>query len=245
MSRAPLIAINGLYESAGGPKVTLRQRYPDAVVQAGGVPVVIPPVGLDLGELLERVDGVVFSGGDDFDMERLGRGATHPAATPTHGPKQDFDFALAEACLEREIPTLGICYGMQVLALTGPCPLLQHLPEDRPEAGNHSGGVEHPVELAQGTKLAALLGVRILSVVSRHHQAIGAAAGGWRVAATDSQGLIEAIERDDHPFALGVQWHPELSAPETPHGRLFEGLVEAAREYARSREAVGEETSRW
>ena len=132
-----------------------------------------------------------------------------------------------------------------MLALEAGGTLLQHLPEDRPGCRNHAGGVEHPVRVAQGTKLAAVLGVETLSVVSRHHQAVGEVAGPWSVAATDEEGLIEAVERAQHPFALGVQWHPELSDPDTPHGRLFEGLVAAACRQAEERVAVGPEASRW
>ena len=79
------------------------------------------------------------------------------------------------------------------------------------------------------TKLADLVGVELITVVSRHHQALSAVGPRWIVSASDDEGLIEAIERPDHPFAVGVQWHPELSPPSSPHGRIFEGLVAAAR----------------
>jgi putative glutamine amidotransferase len=202
------------------------------VRRAGGTPIILPfleaPSGEELDALVSAADAVILTGGDDFDMERLGLGATHPRATPTPASKQDFDLALARLCLERGLPTLGICYGMQLLALAEGGRLYQHLPEDLPDAAEHAGGVQHAVHLGAETKLASLLGVQQLSVISCHHQALSAVTGPWSVAGTDEQGLIEAIERADHPFAIGVQWHPELSPTDSPHSRLFEGLVEAA-----------------
>jgi gamma-glutamyl-gamma-aminobutyrate hydrolase PuuD len=237
--RPPLIAINGLFEPGPPAKLVLATRYADAVRRAGGLPLVIAPLAADdaegLSQLLERVEGLLFSGGDDFATERLGLGPTHAHATPTPTAKQDFDFALARAALERGVPTLGICYGMQLLGLAEGGALFQHLPEDRPGSQEHAGGAIHAVRSARGSRLGALLQAEELDVVSRHHQALSKVGRPWSVVATDAQGLIEAIERAGHPFALGVQWHPELSAPDSPHARLFRGLVEAARARQESR----------
>jgi putative glutamine amidotransferase len=142
--------------------------------------------------------------------------------------KQDLDVELARAAIELGRPVLGICYGMQLLALVEGGSFYQHLPEDLPGSRDHSGGVVHEVELRPETKLARALRVDRLDVVSRHHQAVAALGPKWRTAAVDDQGLIEGIERADHPFALGVQWHPELAQPGSPDERLFEALIEAA-----------------
>ncbi len=226
----PLIAINGELTSGETPGVALKNRYADAVLKAGGIPLVIAPVGgpADVRRLLQRVDGLLLSGGDDFDTERLGLGPTHPAAKPVPSAKQDFDFELVRAALELQLPVLGICYGMQLLALVEGGALHQHLPEERPGGAPHSGGVVHSVALEPRSRLEALLEVPALDVVSRHHQAVRAVGGPWRVAGRDPEGLIEAIERTDHPFAFGVQWHPELSAEGGPNDRLFRALVFAA-----------------
>jgi putative glutamine amidotransferase len=224
----PFIAIVGELAVGERTETRLSQRYVDAVERAGGAPFVVAyggPAAVD--ELLEHADGLVFSGGDDFDTARLGLGPTHPAARPVPTAKQDFDFVLARRALAAGLPTLGICYGMQLLALCGGGGLFQHLPDDRPARAGHSGGVRHAVRVAPSSKLRAVTGVARLEVISRHHQAIATVGPDWRVGATDDEDLIEAVEHAGHPFALGVQWHPELS-DDPAQARLFAALIEAA-----------------
>jgi gamma-glutamyl-gamma-aminobutyrate hydrolase PuuD len=226
----PLIAIVGELTADG--RLSLPARYAAAVARAGGLPLAVAPGvdGVVAAEVLERVDGLLFAGGDDFDTERLGLGPTHPAARPVPGAKQDFDLALARAALADDVPVLGVCYGMQVLALAGGGRLLQHLPDDRPGHQEHRGGARHAVRATAGTKLARLLGVDPVTVISRHHQALAEVGLGWTVAAEDDEGLIEAVEHPGRRFALGTQWHPELEPAGGPQERIFRGLIEAAAE---------------
>ena len=188
------------------------------------------PVGgpRDIERMLEHVDGLLLSGGDDFDTARLGLGPTHREAVPVPAQKQDWDFALARLALERGLPVLGICYGMQLLGLAEGGRMLQHLPEDRPGCQEHRNKVVHTVALEPGSRLARLVEERALEVVSSHHQALETVGPRWKISAHDAEGLIEAIERDGHPFAVGVQWHPELAEEGSPHDRLFRGLIGAA-----------------
>jgi hypothetical protein len=115
----PLIAVNGLLETGERPALRLANRYCEAVLSAGGIPVAIPPIGTarDVERLLGSVDGLLLTGGDDFDMQRLGRARDASLGTAHAPEKQDFDVALAQAALAARIPVLGICYGMQLLAL--------------------------------------------------------------------------------------------------------------------------------
>ncbi len=247
-SAAPLIGVTGNLEpvrrGSGGTGLDLPLRYAEAVVAAGGVPVAVTYLeGLDpelhAQALLPRLDGILFSGGDDFATEPLGLGVTHPSASPVPALKQATDLALARAALASGLPVLGICYGCQLLGLAEGATLFQHLPEDRPPARPHTGDVSHGIHSLPGTKLAELLGLGEVDAISRHHQALRSVASPWTISATDGEGLIEAIERRHHPFALGVQWHPELPDPTfalgSPHGRLLEALVAAARAHRAAR----------
>ncbi len=233
----PIIGINGLLDVAGEPRLTLATRYAQSVLKAGGVPLALVPVGgpHDIERMLEHVDGVLFSGGDDFDTARLGLGPTHPEAVPVPAAKQDWDFALARAVIARGVPVLGICYGMQLLGLAEGGRILQHLPEDRPGCQEHRRKTVHPVLLEPGSRLARIVAERELDAVSSHHQALASLGKHWSVAARDREGLIEAIEREAHPFALGVQWHPELAPEGSAHDKLFRALVGAAAIAARKR----------
>lgn len=246
----PLIGINALFHAAD-PMLRLRQRYVEAVRLAGGLPVAIAahlgdPAERDaeIDAILERLDGLVLTGGDDFHAEPLGLGVTHPTAEATPRAKQDFDLALTRAALGAGLPTLGICFGMQCLGLAGGATLIQDLPSQRPDLTTaHADSARHPVRAREGTKLAGAIGLGPVDVVSRHHQALRTVPPPWIVSAVDDEGLVEAIELPGHPFAVGVQWHPEIpvDAPtpsasltpgmiqSSPHGALLRALVDAAR----------------
>jgi putative glutamine amidotransferase len=237
MPRPPLIAVSGLLETKGSPSLRLHNRYVAPLLEAGAVALAIPPLGSQdhWNALLERVDGLLLTGGDDFDAQRLGLGETHPTAVITPPEKQDQDLHMTRWALAADLPVLGICYGMQLLGIAGGAGLLQHLPEDRPNAQEHSGGIQHGVRVAPGSKLASAMGVgsQEIQVVSRHHQAIEQVPEPWVAVGWDAEGLIEAIEHSEHPFAVGVQWHPELAGPgPSPHTELFRSFIAAAEAHA-------------
>ena len=250
-TQRPLIAINGLYH-AEDPMLRLRQRYVDFVRRGGGIPVALT-AGLlpddasreeaaeldeELDQLLGRVDGLVLTGGDDFHAGPLGLGATHPSAEVTHLGKQRYDLALTRAALRRDLPTLGICFGMQCLGLSGGATLHQDLPKNLPNgalrAVSHAQSAIHTVTAQEGTKLANSAGLAPFPVVSRHHQALRTVPPPWIVSAMDDESLIEAIEHPGLKFAVGVQWHPELGSSLLPEDPAAEALLQSFLAAARS-----------
>jgi len=202
----------------------LDRSYAHAIEDAGGLAVLLPvQQGAAAAELVERVDGLLLPGGDDFAPDR-------PYPEDDHFDLADeaqlrFDRALLAAAVEGGKPVLGICYGMQLLALEAGGALHHHVPSDVPAALDHGGGGaasrDHGVEVSDGSRLASWIGAGEHRVNSRHHQAV-ADAGALRVAARSNDGLIEAVESTEGVPRVGVQWHPE-----TLDGPAGAGLLRA------------------
>jgi len=214
------------------PAALIPLAYVDAVEQAGGRAVVIPPTEDGVEETLAVLDGVVFSGGADVDPSRYG--AEPHAETDAPQARRDAgEMALLEAALDRDMPVLAICRGVQLLNVARGGDLVQHLPE---EIGNDDHKqvpgefAMHPVEVKQGTRLASIVGERS-DVTSHHHQGLGRVGEGLVETAWATDGTLEAVEDPDKRFTVGVQWHPEAGED----AALFEALVEQAREYRAAR----------
>jgi putative glutamine amidotransferase len=205
----------------------LTQTYVDAVAGAGGVPVVLPPVpGIE--DAIDRLDGLIISGGPDVSPDRYGQ-ERGPHTKVVRPDRDAAELALFAGAVQRGLPVLGICRGMQLMNVALGGTLIQHLPDVVGHDGHspaQNGMGEHKVEIGESGRLAAIVGPGHVAVPTHHHQGIDRLADGLTPTAWSEDGMIEAFELDAgaHPFALAVQWHPEAS---TEHG-LFRALVEAA-----------------
>ena len=206
------------------PEMALGMTYLRAIEAAGGMPVVLPPLG-DAEELLDRLDGVCLSGGPDLDPDAYGAVERHVELGPTEPSLDAFELALARAADARGMPVLGICRGAQALNVARGGTLHQHVPAHRQT--EPATATTHSVVVEAGSRLAQLLGTRPLRVNSFHHQAVDALGHGLRAVAHAADGTIEAIEAPGARFLLGVQWHAEGLVVAPRHRVLFEALVVA------------------
>jgi gamma-glutamyl-gamma-aminobutyrate hydrolase PuuD len=202
--------------------------YVRAVERAGARAVLVPPSDDGIDEILDAVDGLVFSGGSDLDPELYGQEA-HPETTGVVPERDSAELALLRAALERDVPVLAICRGSQILNVALGGDLVQHLPDHvghdghKEVAGTFS---EHDVAIEPDTRLAGIVGDRA-PIKSHHHQGLARIGSGLRPSARDEDGWVEAVEVPDRRFAVGVLWHPEAG----DDARLFEALVAEAAEY--------------
>jgi putative glutamine amidotransferase len=222
------------------PVIAIAWAKPDylrALELAGASIRELEPQSPDLTRALDAVDGVLLTGGVDVAPQWYGDPAVHP--TVEIDPLRDtVELALARAALERDLPTLAICRGEQVLNVAAGGTLIQDIPSTHPEALPHrvvhaKNALAHDITVAAGSHLERLLQPRLadhrLPVNSRHHQAVRDVAPSFVVSATAPDGIIEAIEKPDAAFCVGVQWHPENFWETGEFAALFEGLVAAAR----------------
>jgi putative glutamine amidotransferase len=243
----PLVGISGgliRTNEWSPPVVGHRQSYVEAVLQAGGLPVVLPPLTdlRALRTLYERLDGVLLSGGDDIDPVRYGE-APHPRLGAVSPERDTAELLLARWAIADGTPLLGICRGLQVINVARGGTLWQDLPSDHPEGLDHYASatlrrwdaIDHPVALAEGSRLAGLLGTTAIGLSSLHHQAVKRLGAGLRAVGYAPDGVVEAIEGDGEAFVVGVQGHPETlwQATEPRWRWLFAAFVAAARPTAR------------
>jgi len=237
----PVIGITGHTEQSARPLnlplFAIAPTYVQAVELGGGAPVVIPPhlEETRLRAILEHLDGLLLSGGGDILPALFGE-QDSGLLWFVDERRDRAELALARWALAEKLPLLAICRGIQVLNVATGGTLVQDIPTQVPDALSHSiiagrpkSSVAHTVEVAAGSRLAALVGAGELGVNSAHHQAVKDVGTGLVVTARAPDGIIEGLEIPDHPFCLGVQWHPEAMVESHPvMRRLFEGLIEAA-----------------
>jgi putative glutamine amidotransferase len=234
----PRIALTaGLSVLGDRQRVHLPVAYVDAVVAAGGAPIVFPPADeAEAGELLGAAAGLILTGGGDLDPDLWGE-ARHAKTDPIDPRRQRSDLRLVAAADARGLPVLGICLGIQEMAVHRGGGLIQHMPDEPGAAFDHASGwprAMHNLSVEADSLLARILGAVSAVVNTSHHQAVREPGRGMRVVARGPDGFIEAIE-DPTPgrFFLGVQWHPEDLIDRRPHLALFEALCRAAAEGSR------------
>jgi putative glutamine amidotransferase len=212
--------------------VNLPRKYVDAVRRAGGHPLLLAPGEPDLQGLVERFDALLLAGGGDVEPVIYG-GEAHPSIYGTDPERDADELALARIAVDSGLPTLAICRGMQVLNVALGGTLHEHLPDVVGETVAHRAPprepVPHGVAVESGSLVARTMGACAITPMSWHHQAIDRLADGLGVVARAPDGVVEAVELDDHPWIVAVQWHPELTAASDPTQQaLFDGLVAAA-----------------
>ena len=202
--KAPLVGISGSYMSSGG--TSLNTNYSQAISRAGGVPVVIPTVSSreEADAVLAKLDGIVFSGGEDIDPSFYGE-TVYNETVFVDSVRDVSDVFLARAALDAKKPILAICRGEQLMNVVLGGSLYQDIPSQLPDNVGHSG-TTHKIGIEEGSILARLYGTDSLEVNSTHHQAVKDVAPGIRVTAYSPDGIVEAYETDK---VTAVQFHPE------------------------------------
>jgi putative glutamine amidotransferase len=222
----------------GGARYELKASYVDAVLAAGGLPILLPHAPDAAAAYLALLDGLVVTGGA-FDVPPELYGETRRKECGVLKPERTaFERDLLEAALAARLPVLGVCGGMQLMNVVRGGTLYQDLAADAGLAGHEQPAPKdapsHVAAIVPGTQLAALVPGGTIPVNSTHHQAVKVPGAGVLVSARAPDGVVEAIELPDLPFALGVQWHPEAAARHDPrHGGIYRGLVQAARDARR------------
>jgi putative glutamine amidotransferase len=212
--------------------------YEQAIRLAGGEPRLLDWDAMKPDEALAAVDGLLLTGGGDIDPKHYGQPPS-PHVELAEAGRDEFEIAVSRSALERDLPILAICRGLQVLNVAAGGTLVQHVPDAVGTAIAHSidepkNQLAHSVRVVAGSALAGALGTRVVTVDmcvvnSRHHQAVDAVAPGFVVSATAPDGIIEAIERRDRRFCVGVEWHPENFWATGEFAPLFEAFVGSCR----------------
>lgn len=233
----PVIGITLDSEDPGGyskmPWYALRKNYCESVALAGGLPILLPHEPELAEAYLDRIDGLIVTGGA-FDVDpALFGAATRHATVKLKQRRTEFELAIVRGAIRRDLPLLGICGGQQLLNVALGGTLVQHIPDELADSLAHEQTNPrtepgHDVLLAEGSRLRDICGAARIPVNSAHHQAVRDVAPGLIVDAVAADGVIEGIEAPGSRFCIGVQWHPEYHISPADV-RLLATFVEACR----------------
>lgn len=229
---APVIGIT-TYGRDEKQQFHLYAAYVDAVRRAGGIPILLPPGEQHPERLLQLVDGLIFTGGGDIDPACY-EGDAHPTIYRIDPERDASELDLAKRAIRADLALMGICRGLQVLGVASGGKLLPHVPDQFGDQILHREEqlcpTTHSVQVVPDSMLAEIVGATEMEIVSWHHQAVPTVPPGWRATAFAPDGVIEALEHEEHPWAIALQWHPELSAEQDPlQQRIFDAFISAAR----------------
>ncbi len=239
--RSPLIGVTCMTIETEGysPRLGMSRSYINALLRAGAAPALIPHMADKdaLRSVYDRLDGLLLPGGGDIDPVHYGE-SRHLKCNEPAPERDDTELTLARWAMEGDMPLLAICRGIQVLNVALGGSLFQDIQAQCSGAQRHAwypnyprDRLSHTVSLSPEARLARIAGESTLPVNSLHHQSVKDVALGLFATGHASDGIIEAVEALEHPFAIGVQWHPEELVGSDPRAqRLFEAFVEASRQ---------------
>jgi putative glutamine amidotransferase len=233
-----IIGITTFRDSKPGElaRTHLNNAYINAVVRAGGIPLLIPTGTPSIGfaELVDRIDGFLFTGGGDVNPSAYGKDM-HTSIRGVDDARDELEFGLVKHIIAKKKPLLGICRGFQLTNIALGGSLYTHLADQYPGALSHArypglprNLIAHTVDVESGSRVGEILGTTSIGVNSLHHQGIDRLGEGLKPVAHAPDHLIEGWELEDHPFAIGVQWHPEAMPESHQMLSLFKALVNAA-----------------
>ena len=246
VEKKPIIGITCAYtkQSLNSEGIYIHHDYHRAVIQAGGIPLLLPAVDqATLNTYFELCDGFILSGGEDLDPVFFGE-EHHPKLGFIYHERDAAEFYLTQLLLERKKPFLAICRGIQVLNVVCGGSLYQDIPSQLTTSHPHSqlthrSNTFHSVTITEKSKLYQIFQKTSLDVNSLHHQSVKELGKNLETAAVAADGVIEAVEVQNHPFGIGIQWHPEsMASKDVLTQRLFQTFIESAYQHGLSAERL-------